>query len=453
MNILRKRLYFAPLFVAVIALAGSLLWPVGSVAREEDHAHDEYEEVDVESGETVDHAQTTPDQDPHDHPDASGTGHDRDEDHAPPEEEGHEGHGHDDQSPVVKLDQATIEEFGIEVARAEPGKIDRIITLPGELVFNADRIAHVTPTVPGIVEKVNFSVGDRVEAGDVMAVLNSRELAAARSKYLAAQARLALAEENLERDRRLFEDKVGTERAVLESRRAFKEAQINVNQAENTLHALGYSHEQIREVDKLEEGTFNVYELRAPLSGIVTDRHLTTGEVVEPSANGSPFTVADLSKVWVNLTVYQRDLSHVQKGQRVMLEFGHGIPDADGRISFVSPSLDEHTRTATARIVLENPDGHWRPGLFLNGRVLLEEVRGRIVVPQSAVQTVDERPVVFLRKETGFMPRPVTLGNRGRDRVEVKKGLKPGERYAATNTFVLKSELNRTALEHAGHNH
>lgn len=450
MNTLRSRLYSAPMILAVIALAGSLLWSAGSVAQDGGHAHDEHEAAQVETGETDKHEQAPADHDAHDHPETP-AGHEEDRDHAAAGEAGHEGHG--DAEPVVKLDKTTIGEFGIEVARAKPGKIDRVITLPGEVVFNADRIAHVTPTVPGIVEKVNFSVGDRVEAGDVMAVLNSRELAAARSKYLAAEARLDLAEENLERDRRLFEDKVGTERAVLESRRAFKEAQINVNQAENALHALGYANEQIREVDKLAEGTFNVYELRAPLSGIVTDRHLTTGEVVEPSANGSPFIVADLSKVWVNLTVYQRDLSHVRKGQRVMLEFGHGIPDADGRISFVSPSLDEHTRTATARIVLKNPNGHWRPGLFLNGRVLLEEVQGRIVVPQSAIQTVDERSVVFLRTEEGFKPRAVTLGNRSRDRVEVKEGLKPGERYAATNTFVLKSELNRTALEHAGHSH
>lgn len=382
------------------------------------------------------------------------TEHEHDQDEAGHAEEGeHAGHDHGEEEGAVKIASDVMREFGIEVQQASGGVIEQTVRLPGEVVYNADRIAHVTPTVAGIVSKVNFSVGDRVEAGQVMAVLNSRELAAARSEYLAAQARLDLAKANLERDQRLFEEKVGTERAVLESRQAFQEAQIAHNQAENALHALGYSHDQIARIESLEDTAFNTYELPTPLSGIVTQRHVTIGEVIEPGSDSSPFVIADLSTVWVNLTVYQRDLAHVEPGQPVEIQFGHGIPDAKGAIAFVSPALDETTRTATARIVLENPDGHWRPGLFVTGRIETGHDQASVVVPRSAITEMDGKQVVFVQTDEGFEPREVSVGRTTTEKAEILRGLTEGERYVARNVLALTTEMNRAALEHAGHAH
>lgn len=402
-----------------------------------------------------------------DHEDHTGLGHDKTgtDDHAghggahgedehADQGESHAGHDdHNDEAGGIRIAPEVMREFGIEVQRASGDIIEQTVRLPGEVVYNADRIAHVTPTVAGIVKKVNFSVGDRVEAGQVMAVFNSRELAAARSEYLATKARLALAEANLKRDRRLFEEKVGTERAVLESQQAFEEARIVRNQAENTLHALGYSHEQIAKIESLADTDFNTYELIAPLSGVVTQRHLTIGEVIEPGSDDLPFVVADLSAVWVNLTVYQRDLAHVEPGQPVEIQFGHGIPNAKGAIAFVSPALDETTRTATARIVLENPDGHWRPGLFVTGRIETGHDQASLVVPRSAITELDGRQMVFVQTDEGFVPRPVSVGRTTTRKAEILQGLVAGERFVARNVLALKAEMNRAALEHAGHAH
>lgn len=378
--------------------------------------------------------------------------HDHDHDH---DDHGHDHHGHDhhDDEDVVRIAPDVMREFGIEVQTASGGAIDRTVRLPGEVVFNEDRIAHVTPTVSGIVGKVNCSVGDRVKAGQVMALLNSRELAAARSEYLAAQARLELARANLERDQRLFESKVGPESAVLESRQAFQEAQIALNQAEYALHALGYSHEEIAAIASLDDRVFGVYELSAPIDGVVTQRHLTIGEVVEQGSDDAPFVVADLSTVWVNLAVYQRNLAHVHAGQTVQLEFGHGIPDARGVIAFVSPALNETTRTATARVVLENPDGHWRPGLFVTALIETGHERAAVVVPRSAVAELDGKTVVFVETAEGLEPREVRVGRTSAERAEILDGLAEGERYVARNVLAVLAEMNRAALEHAGHAH
>ena len=307
--------------------------------------------------------------------------------------------------------------------------------------------------VAGRVQHVHVSVGDRVEAGDTMAVLSSRELAAARSNYLAAVAKLELARENLGRENRLLSDKVGTTRAAAAARQAYREADIERNQAVNALFALGYSREQVAQITTLEDRDFSAYRLRAPLSGIVTQRHITIGEIIGQEVADAPFVVADLSSVWVNLTVYQRDLAQVRAGMPVTIQFNGDIPDARGTIAFVSPALDETTRTATARVVLEDPHSDWRPGLFVSGRIESDRETAAIVVPRSALTELDGETVVFVQADDGFEPRAVRQGRATSEAVEIIDGLAEGERYAANNVLVLKAETNRAALEHAGHVH
>lgn len=428
--------------------------------------------------------------------------HDRrdDDDHADDGQTADDEHGHDDEAEhdeeagegrddALHLSPEVMREFGIEMRRADGGRVRQTVRLPGEVVYNSDRIADVMPSVGGVIQRVNVSVGDLVEAGQTLAVLRSRELASARSAYLAAQARLSLAKSNLEsqerlyrsrldlaktdleRDRRLFEEKVGSERAFLTSkqrmeevrvdgemaevkaRKAIDEADISLQQAETALHALGLNHEQINRTESLGHGELSEYNLVAPLDGMVTERDLTVGEVIQPTGNGAPLVVADLSTVWVNLTVYQRDLARVAAGQAVTIKFGHGIPDTEGQLAFVSPSLDESTRTAFARIVLDNPEGHWRPGLFVEGVIETGHDTADVVVPRSAVIGMDGRQVVFVESGDGLKPRPVRFGRGTEGHVEIREGLRPGQRYAATGVLTLKSQYNSSALEHAGHAH
>lgn len=365
----------------------------------------------------------------------------------------HEGHDHHDEEGGIQLSSAVMKEFDIVVMEAITRPLDQTLRVPGEVVFNADRMAHVTPSVLGIVQEVNLSVGDRVEAGDVMAVLSSRELAGARSDYLGAIARLELERQTLDRQERLLKDRIGTETAVLEARKAVREQEIALNLAEQNLHALGQSQAEVETLGESNETALGRYELRAPLSGIIIAREITRGEVVSTEPEQAPFVVADLSTVWVNLTVYQRDLVKIKAGMPVEIAFGYGIPDARGEVAFVSPSLDESTRTATARIVIENQEGQWRPGLFVTAEVFAGSGLPTVAVPRDAVTELDGKKIVFVQTDGGFEPREVQTGRTAERFVEILVGLKPGERYVAGNVLVLKAELNRGALEHAGHAH
>ena len=187
------------------------------------------------------------------------------------------------------------------------------------------------------------------------------------------------------------------------------------------------------------------YPLTARLEGTIIEKHLTRGEAV--GREKEVFVVADLSSVWIDASVFQKDLSQLRVGQPALVSGGEGATTAEGVVSYITPLVDAPTRTATARVVLRNDDGQWRPGMFVTVRAL-EPVQAPLVVPHAAVQNMDGKSVVFVETDDGFAIRPVTLGRAGATQTEVLGGLEPGERYAATNTFLLKAEAGKGSAEH-----
>lgn len=186
------------------------------------------------------------------------------------------------------------------------------------------------------------------------------------------------------------------------------------------------------------------YEVKSLLDGTVIERHLVLGELIKEGVNA--FVIADLSSVWAELRIYQKDLAAVRKGQSVSLAAGHGVAEARGEIAYVAPMVDEKTRTGLARVVLPNPDGRWRPGLFVTARVTVEEREVPLLIPKSALQTVDEKTCVFVQTDKGFEPRPVKLGRANDTDVEVTQGLAAGQRYVTQGAFTLKAELSKAAF-------
>jgi cobalt-zinc-cadmium efflux system membrane fusion protein len=360
------------------------------------------------------------------------------------EHEEHEGlDGHEGEK-TVQLDGDALEEFGIEVGIAGPGRLRIHVSLPGEVVVNPDRLAHVVPRVPGIVREVRKYLGENVHAGEVMAVLESRELADVKSTYLAAKERLILAETNFRREEDLWKKKISAEQDYLEARQALAEVNIHLRSAEQKLHALGFPEAYLAQLPDHPDSSYTRFEIVAPFSGSVIGKHITLGERLNDGAEA--FVVADLSKVWVTLSVYQKDLPFVQVNQDVVIAARDGAPEARGTISYISPLVGEATRTATARVVLANPDGQWRPGLFVTALVATDSIDVPLLVPKSALETIDNQTCVFIKTADGFAPRPVTLGKVNDVQVEVLSGLEPGQQYVTRGGFTLKSELEKEAF-------
>lgn len=353
-------------------------------------------------------------------------------------EHGHEesGEGHEEEG-AIRLSQEQIDLAGIELAAAEPRQLQRSLSLPGEIRFDEDRTAHMVPRAAGVVESVAVVLGQQVKAGDLLAVIASPQISEQRSELAASQRRLELARSTYQREKDLWQEGISAEQDYLQARQALQEAEIAQANARQKISALSGS-------TVLAGG--NRYELRAPFAGQIVEKHLVPGEVVNETS--AAFTLSDLSKVWATFGVAPRDLGKVRAGMQVSIVASELGEQVAGTISHVGSLLGEQTRTATVRVTLDNPRGAWRPGLFVAVQVPSEHVPTALSVPDQSIQTLEERPTVFVRTADGFVAQAVELGTSANGFVEIRKGLQAGQQVAAAGSFVLKSELGKASAEH-----
>jgi cobalt-zinc-cadmium efflux system membrane fusion protein len=344
---------------------------------------------------------------------------------------------------VIALTPAQIEQAGIGLATAAAAALRSSVDFPGEIRFNDDRTAHVVPRVAGVAQAVPANLGQPVRKGEVLALIASTTLAGQRSELLAAQKREALARATYAREKTLWQEQISAEQDYQQARAALEEARIAVQNARQQLAAIGAT-----EHSAAGAGALNQFALRAPFDGIVVEKHLALGEAVKEDA--SVFTVSDLSSVWAEFVVSARDLDQVRVGEAVTVRSSASSTQAEGRVSYVGALLGEQTRTAKARVTLANPGMAWRPGLFVTVSVLGAPAQVPVTVAADAVQQVDGQSVVFVAVPGGFAAQPVRTGRSGGKLVEVTHGLQAGARYAAANSFILKSELGKAS---AGHEH
>ncbi len=366
---------------------------------------------------------------------------------AAPEHEEHEGHADHETAHAVTLTPAQIAENGITIAEAGPGAITRQLELSGEIALNADRVAHVVPRIAGVVREVFKNIGDDVKSGELMAVLDSRELAALKAAYLAALERETLARSTFEREKGLWEKKISAEQDYLAAKQGLAEASITTRSAEQQLLALGLSEDYVKGINSRERSAYTHYEIRAPFDGAVIEKHIALGESLKDDA--PCFVIADLKTVWVDLNVHQKDLDAVAKGTPVRIgSRDDGKAGVDAVIAYVGPVMGEQTRTAVARIVLPNEDGRWRPGQFVTASVLTDRQPVAVMVPKAAVQTIDGDTCVFVQTGEGFVAAPVTLCQTDALNAEVADGLAAGQKYVAEGAFVLKAAMAKGELGH-----
>ena len=358
------------------------------------------------------------------------------EEHEGEEHEGEEHEGEEHEESLV-ISEKEIEEFDIK----------ETITLPGEITLDPDRLIHIVPRVSGITKQVFKSLGDSVKTGDLLATLSSRELAEIKAETEAAKSRYDLAISTYERERKLKKEGLTSEREFQEAQQIKDNAFIEYKLAKQKLRAIGI--EQLNNLCN-DDCDLTLYEIRSPSDGVITDKHVVQGELM--SEQSRPFVISNLDRIWVNLTVYQKDLEKIKTGQHVRVISGYGVPDVESVIDYISPKVSEETRSATARVVIDNQDQKWRPGLFVSVQVTLSNFTGDIVIPKTAIESIDNKSVVFIKTEEGFEPHPVELGRSDDTHVEVLDGLESGEQYVTQNAFVLKAQMQKSSFGD-GHGH
>lgn len=341
----------------------------------------------------------------------------------------------------VKMPDEVLKSIGVEIRTAGSAVIKPTLTLPGEIIFNEHNIVQVVPRLPGIVTSVERHHGQEVEQGEILAVIESQMLAELRSQYRIAKKRLALAQTTYERERRLWEEKISAKQDYLVAQELLNEAEIAVDLASVKLRALGVQPESASSSDTLAR-----YEVRAPISGLIIDKTVALGQTLKEDDH--IFVVADVSTVWTAITVYPKDLAVVKVGQKATVRATASGVEGTGVVTYITTLIGGQTRTATARIVLENKDGQWRPGMFVHAELVAEEIDVPVAVAADAIQTQGEWTVVFGRYGEYFEARPLELGRSDGKIVEVLKGISAGEQYAGGNSFAIKAELGKYGATH-----
>jgi membrane fusion protein, heavy metal efflux system len=331
-----------------------------------------------------------------------------------------------------------MKQSGIELATAGPARVKSSIELIGEIQFNSDNTVRVVPRLSGIVESAPVNAGDQVKKGQVLAVISSQTLADQRTELLAAQKRLALANTTFEREKKLWEDKISAEQDYLQARNVKQEAEIAVLNARQKLASIDGGAAIGSQLTR--------YEIRSPISGTVVEKNIALGQALKEDAN--IFTVADLSTVWAEMTIYPKDLNTVKVGQQATVKATAFESESVGKVAYVGSLVGEQTRTATARIVLPNPDSVWRPGLPVKIELVADESEVPVAISTEAIQTILDGPAVFGRYGQQFEARPVELGRSDGKYVEVLGGLSAGEQYAATNSFLIKADIGKSGASH-----
>jgi len=346
----------------------------------------------------------------------------------------------------VQMNAAQINSAGMTIGTVGPRDMTTVIELPGEVKADETRIASVVPRLQGVVEQVLKKEGDPVRQGEVIAVINSRELADAKRDYIEATQNAGFSTGILEREEALFKKKISAEQDLRLAEKLVAEARLAEKLAGQKLIVLGVPASALASLADAAAETMARYEIRSPLSGVVLARNVTVGEAV--AADEDIFSVGDLSAVWVDVSVYAKDLGAVRIGQHATIVSTDLGAETTGRISYLGPLVGQDTRTAVARIVLPNTGQRWRPGLFVTVRLVRESTRVPLAVAAEAIQTFRDWQVVFVKYGDWFEARPLELGRSDGQWVEVLKGLSRGEQYAAANSFAVKAEIGKLGATH-----
>ncbi|HQS96790.1 MAG: efflux transporter periplasmic adaptor subunit [Novosphingobium sp. 17-62-19] len=348
------------------------------------------------------------------------------------EKAGDEG-AHADEGKIT-LSEDQIISAGIQLGRPMTGG-SGTLELPATIEGDPEGTQVVSAAIGGRIVALTRNLGQSVGRGQTLAVIESREAAQLKGEVEASRARLALANSNLAREQRLFSQRVSPEQDLIAARTAAIEASIAYHQAQSQVSAAGGGG-----------GGLNRLGITAPVSGQIISRSVVLGQTV--AADAELYRVANLSSVSLSLNLQPADAGRVKPGNGVLVKAAGR--QATARVSFVSPALDTQTRLVPVIAMLENGSGQWRVGEPVTASVQLSESGGdgAIRVPTTAVQTVENKSVVFVRTKTGFQAVPVMLGDNSGGSVIVRSGLKGTEQIATTNSFTLKAELGKGEAAH-----
>ena len=368
----------------------------------------------------------------------------------------------------------SVTKSGIDVDVVQERPMSDVITANGELRFNPTRVAHLSARVPGSVAFVFKTIGDTVQPGDTLAIVDAALVGQAKSQLLRAAVQVKLKHNATLRMRGLTNTGAIAQKSLIEAEGELQEAEVSLISARQALTNLGFEIPSTLENGEPKQiaenlrflgipksllaalpsttSTANLIAVKAPFRGVVVASEVVAGEVVDTTK--SLFVVADPQTLWLTLNVPQEGAKYVKQGLEVRFRTDDESPEIIGKITWISPSIDEQTRTLRVRVVVPNTDGKFRDNTFGSGQIVLREEPKAVVVPREAVQSIADANFVFVRDKNYFDKsapkvfhvRQVRIGAKDDQFVELLAGVLPGEVIATKGSAVLLAQLQRSNL-------
>ncbi len=344
---------------------------------------------------------------------------------------------------LLELSAQQMTEQGLKLATAAMGEIQQSNNYPAKLVVNTDRQAHVSPSFSGRVEAVNVDLGERVKKGQALATLLVPEVVDQQSSLRLAQSNLELARQDFEREKTLWAQGVSAKQDYQRASNAYQQAQIQVQTARSRLSAFGVSN-----------GSNGRYVLTAPISGVISQKDIVVGENVQLA--NQLFIIDQLDQLWLEFIVPSDYLTQLSPNQVLNFKSLQTGNNFQAKIQTLSAEADAQTGRLQVRAQVMSQAPELRPNLMVNIELSQANKSSALRVAKEAIQQVEGKSVVFVATDHGqkvaFKPQEVEVGGRTSDGqwVEIKSGLKAGERYVSQGSFLLKSEMEKGEADH-GH--
>lgn len=363
---------------------------------------------------------------------------------------------HDGTINIVDEDDEDHEEFvaltleqqhaaGIQTETAKQGYLQNTLRTHGKIVLDGNHVAHVIPKVSGNVRVVHKNEGESVVEGEPLAVLESREMAEAKSAYLSALKKERIVSQLLMMEQQLYDKQISSNQ---DFQNALKESESLTTELELTrqkLYVLGLNEQEIDGLENHKSSQLRDYTINSPLTGTLLFRHATLGEQLTPDKEA--FIVANLNHLWVEVQITPQDQPQVKKGAKAKVQAIDGR-ETFAEIVYINPVIDEETRKAKAIAVLDNQEGAWNPGSYVSIEINTDKKYAPLVVSKEAVQNIEGTNCVFIEAENGFEIRPVETGKCDGKKTEILSGINKGEKVAYKNTFLLKADHLKNEAEH-----
>jgi cobalt-zinc-cadmium efflux system membrane fusion protein len=354
-------------------------------------------------------------------------------------------------SDPLELSEEEISRIQLQSARVVERSLSARLPVMGRVLAHQHRRAIVSYPFSARISRIVAQVGDWVEPGDSLVVLQSEEVGEATAALYSASADLELAQVNHERETQLFENGVGARKNLTTAEAQMRVASATLDAAEKKLHVLGFTEAEIERLQETHQINPTI-TLFAPIAGKVVTNTAVLGGMVDESTE--ILTLMDPTVLWVEAEIYERDIARVHTGQEVEVSVP-AYPDEvfRGTLSYISDILDPETRTITVRTEVANRNLLLKPGMFADLTIVLNHNGAAAAVPRGAILDDQGLPFLFVREgPRSFSPRLVTLGSSDEEWVEIRDGVSLDDEVVTQGNFQLKSKLYEAALE-AGHHH